>query len=140
MKREFQDDKGCISNILNRKIETIICIGGRYIDTTILNLFAIWLKLHDESCWHRIFLDAGLCFAEIYDECQKAYREDRENHSVYHLGDCFQLQDSIVTSATVKPLHTSGVKLEIMLDSEYAIYVWYKNINSNTNLSINIKK
>ena len=55
MNREFQDDRGCISNILNRKIETIICVGGRWIDTTILNLFAIWLKLHNESCWQIVF-------------------------------------------------------------------------------------
>ena len=58
------------------------------------------------------FLDAGLCFAEVYSYRQEVYQEDIENHSIYHLSDRFQLQDSIVTSATVKPLHTSGVELD----------------------------
>ena len=61
MTRLFQDSMGNIPRIANKKVDRLICIDGKNFDGNILEMLVVWLKLRDEQCSSRFFLDAG-CF------------------------------------------------------------------------------
>lgn len=133
MTRFFQDDRGSISKIANKKINRLICIDGKNRNENILEMLVVWLKLQDEQCWYRFFLDAGCCFWATYDFYYE-YREDITNCPVYDLSD--RLKALTINSAIVYPINDSGVKLEITLENKYRIVVWSEDIESESNLSI----
>ena len=134
MKRLFQDNRGNISEIADRKVDQLICIDGKKFERNILEILVVWLKLQDEQCWHRFFIDAGCCFWDVYNSYQKTYHEDIIECLVYDFSD--RVKTLTINSAIVYPINNSGVKLEIVLENKYQIIVLSEDIESETNLSI----
>lgn len=103
----------------------------------------IWLKVEQEECWYRIFLDAGGCFCETYalTEYKEVYGEDLDNCEdcpIYQIESRFSLQGLIIVSTLVYPYNIfGGVELEIAFhNGERLILHEAKEPDSENNLSI----
>ena len=133
IKRLFQDDKGSISIIVNKKIERLICIDEKNQNENILETILIWLKLQNEKCWHRFFIDAGCCFCDLYNS---NYEIDTENIEcpIYDLSD--RVKALTINYAIVYPTNDSGVRLEITLENKSQIIFGAEDIESESSLSI----
>ena len=143
MTRIFQDTEGEITEILNKSIEQIICLDGVDRNNSFTNIFSIWLKVEQEKCWYRIFLNAGGCFGEIYNSTKykEVYSEDiddDEDCPIYQIESLFSLQELTIVSALVYPYNVfSGVELKIVFDNgDYLILQEAKEPDSENNLSV----
>ncbi len=141
MTRIFQDDRGEFFELIDRAIEQIICIDGIDRHNTFTDIFLIWLKLKQEECWYRIFLDGGCCFASVYysGEFAENYTEDLDNCQdcpVYQIDSRFALQGLTITSASVCSINLDGIKLEIVFDNRDRLILQAENLDSESNISI----
>ncbi|MGL6340766.1 MAG: hypothetical protein ACRC80_16695 [Waterburya sp.] len=140
MSRILQNDRGKITETIGKKIEKIICVSGEDAKIEIFSLLLIWLKLKSEQCWYRLFLDAGCCFCERYDNYQEIYLEDTQDNPIYDLSDRFKIEGLTIISAVVSPLRISGVKLEIVLETQEKMIMWCNSIDSESNFSYLVQK
>ena len=111
--RLVQDDQTTIDEIVGCHIGAFTCIFG-YDDETRTpypNIFLI--ETQENSNWHRIFLEAGICFWDLYEEFP--------DHDVEFEPDLFpmcefvkgsELEGAEILSAVVNP-YEQGCKVEI---------------------------
>ena len=143
MVRIFQDTQGEIIKLVDRSIEQIICLDGVDCENIFTNIFLIWLKLKSEGSWHRIFLDAGGCLCEAYDDAVFAekYAEDIDNCEdcpIYQINSRFSLQGLTIISASVSSFNIDrgGIQLKIFFDNGDSLILQSEEVESGNNLLI----
>ena len=112
--RLVQDDHATVDAVVGCHIKAFICIFSYDDDTGKPYPIVFLFETRENSNWHRIFLEAGICFWDLYGEFP--------DHEVEYEQDLFptcefvkgtNLEGSEILSATVNP-YRQGCKVEII--------------------------
>jgi hypothetical protein len=89
LKRIFQNDKRNLPQIVGKTIERIICIETYNEKNKTRSPCVFWLKLSEETNWHRFFLDTSVSFCcwDLYQQLNLSDLEEPETFPWHELGE-----------------------------------------------------
>jgi len=133
--RIIQDDSGKVDELINDTIEKFICIQSLDDETGQLTPSLFLLKTSESTKWNRFFLDAGICFWDIFSQLPEDDLENQEDYPWYDLSVKHNLKGEKISAINICPFK-QGVKLEIILSNENVFEISTSNVEDDTCMQI----
>lgn len=133
--RIIQDDNGKVDELINNTIEKFICIQSLDDETGQLTPALFLLKTSESTKWNRFFLDAGICFWDIFSQLPEDDLENQEDYPWYDLSVKHNLKGEKILAVNICPF-MQGVKLEIILSNENVFEISTSNVEDDTYMQI----
>jgi hypothetical protein len=136
--RIFQNDEGNITQIVGKTIESLICIETYNEDNQTRSPCVFWLKLKEETGWHRFFLDnaIGFCYWSLYQQLDESDLKEPETFPWYELSKIENLIGLTILQARVFPINTNGVQLIFELSCQRKMILYCQEIDGKNNLLV----
>jgi len=134
-KRIIQDDNGKVDELINNTIEKFICIQSLDDQTRQLTPSLFLLKTSESTTWNRFFLDAGICFWDIFLQLPEEDLEDQEDYPWYDLSVKHNLKGKKILAVNICPFK-QGVKIEIILSNGNIFKISTSDVEDDTCMQI----
>ena len=135
-KRIIQNDNGKVNELINNTIEKFICIQSLNNETEQLTPSLFLLKTSESTKWNRFFLDAGICFWDIFSQLPEDDLENQEDYPWYDLSVKHNFKGKKILAVNICPFK-QGVKIEIILSNENVFKISTSNVEDDTCMQIN---
>jgi len=133
--RIIQDDSGKVDELINDTMEKFICIQSLDDETGQLTPSLFLLKTSESTQWNRFFLDAGICFWDIFSQLPEDDLENQEDYPWYDLSVKHNLKGEKILAINICPFK-QGVKLEIILSNENVFEISTSTVEDDTYMQI----
>ena len=89
----------------------------------------------ESTQWNRFFLDAGICFWDIFSQLPEDDLENQEDYPWYDLSEKHNLKGEKILAINICPFK-QGVKLEIILSNENVFEISTSTVEDDTYMQI----
>jgi len=130
-----QDNTGDINGLAGQSVEQFICIETVNEASGHRSPSLFLLKMVESSHWHRFFLEAGICFWDLYEKRPEDDQADPEDYPWYDLAKREKLNDTIIRSINITPFR-QGVAVTFSFSDDRRLSITTATMEDDICLSI----